>query len=288
MKIRRIPHISLGVAACAVAALAVGGQAAAQERGEFPYHDPVSRYQNPSTGDTGYYLGDRRDGAYDRRDSGVYDQARSYRNPYDTGYPDVTYRDNYAYRGESGRRMQDPAGPYDRNLGWNGRYDQSMNQPYGRGGGYDRYGQMDVDRDGMIDSNEASYWANAHFEMMDTDGDGQISENEFRRADRRLSDTFHRGSQDDYEQERARTGERFSTYDGADNDGIITRREFMSQARSDFDGFDSDKDGEVSVWDYRSGNPSDNMSGRSTSGVRTAPSNKSGADTGSNPGADQS
>lgn len=269
---RKLSRISLGAAACAVVALAAGGQAVAQERSEYPYHDPMSRYQNPGEfGDTGYYLSDDRYGAYDRQDRGVYDRARDYREPYGPVVQDYRYRDNYDYRTESGRRIQDPAGQYDRRSGqWRSqsRYNQptdrygnrwSGSAQYGTGygqydNGYgDRYGQMDVDRDGTIDANEASYWASAHFRMMDLDGDGEITESEFRRADRRLSDAFHRGSQQDYEQAREEMDVRFSEYDGPDNDGIITRSEFMEQARTEFEGFERDENGEVSVWDYRSG-----------------------------------
>ncbi|MBL26903.1 MAG: hypothetical protein CMM50_05040 [Rhodospirillaceae bacterium] len=198
-----LSRLTLGTAACAVVALAAGGQALAQERGDYPYHDPESRYDYHLDSDPGYYTGPK--------PGQVYQQAPRYYHPWTNDDAYIVGLGIVAAPGE----------------------------------------RQDTDRDGMIDNVEASNFAEMQFRILDLDNDGVIGWNEFRKADRRLSDTFYYGDQVLYENARSQVEARFSNYDGPDNDGVITRREFMKQAKAEFDDLDRDRNGQVSLWDYR-------------------------------------
>lgn len=202
---KNISRMSIGTVLCAAMALSVG--AVAQERGEYPYHDPQSRYYNPGWfgGNPGYYTGPKVGQTYQRAEN----------------YGEPRWFEDDRYVTDRAQRQTTPMEAYDTN------------------------------RDGMLDNAEAASFAELQFRILDVNNDGAINWEEFRSADRALSDTFYYGDQVLYENARRDVEARFSNYDGPDNDGIITRREFMQEARTQFDDLDRDRDGQVSLWDYR-------------------------------------
>jgi len=111
--------------------------------------------------------------------------------------------------------------------------------------------KVDHDGDGFVDQDEATYLASVRFNMLDADNDDRVNREEFMQADRGLTVAFW-NRDPEYENIRKKVEERFSKLDGPDQDGIITRAEFIERTRSVFQTADADDDGKVDVWEYRS------------------------------------
>jgi len=107
---------------------------------------------------------------------------------------------------------------------------------------------QDWDGDGYINENEAAYAASLRFEQMDANDDEVVSREEYLQADRALTMAFQYGELRQYEEMRARVEERFDKYDGPDQDGRITRAEFLDQVEEDFAQADENDDGRVDPW----------------------------------------
>ncbi|MBL26904.1 MAG: hypothetical protein CMM50_05045 [Rhodospirillaceae bacterium] len=118
--------------------------------------------------------------------------------------------------------------------------------------GFSRTGNLtlDADGDGVVSSDEAERIAEKRFSRMDVNGDGQIARKEYRYADQRLAAAY-RQDQDTYESVRAENDTSFDAMD-ANGDGTITREDFVTKSETAFKDADTDDDGEVTVWEYRS------------------------------------
>lgn len=106
---------------------------------------------------------------------------------------------------------------------------------------------VDLDQDGVVVAEEAAAHAEQRFALLDLDGDDVVSEDEFMEAapaHRRMRPWG--GAQRMY---RFRT-ERFKEFD-ADEDGSVSRAEFIGSAQAAFERADSDGDGKVTVWEFR-------------------------------------
>ena len=104
-------------------------------------------------------------------------------------------------------------------------------------------GPLDADGDGAVSADEASARAEIAFARLDPDGDGLVPEAEFLGAAAMGAFARHPMAE--------RRAARFAALD-ADGDKVLTRDEFFAAAEADYGAADTDGDGTVTVWEYRS------------------------------------
>jgi Ca2+-binding EF-hand superfamily protein len=120
---------------------------------------------------------------------------------------------------------------------------------------------VDRDGDGLIQPDEAASRHEARFEMLDTDGDGALTESEFVEGPRGgallregqamgTAPAASRAMQARRAESRQRRETRFQEMD-ADEDGNLSRSEFMTAGEQRFAAADLDNDGTVTVWEFR-------------------------------------
>jgi hypothetical protein len=140
------------------------------------------------------------------------------------------YGPRYYWRDDDrrrGRRMMDDDDDE------RGPYGMMRRGPRGRG-----MAMLDRDDDGVITAGEAAAEHEAMFEAMDDNGDSVLDKDEFMSmAPRGGGRGMHRE-------------DRFAELD-ADDDGNVSKGEYMAGAEKSFKAADADDDGRVTVWEYR-------------------------------------
>lgn len=131
-----------------------------------------------------------------------------------------------------------------------GMREGTMAYGMGPGGHIGRMGRiMDQNGDGVLSDDEVASRHEEVFDALDADGDGTLTENEFLAgAASAYRGPRHLERKDRLEQHRRN---RFSTMD-RNRDGKVSQEEYMAAARDQFRASDLDKDGKVTVWEFRS------------------------------------
>jgi Ca2+-binding EF-hand superfamily protein len=119
----------------------------------------------------------------------------------------------------------------------------------GGGSGYGGSAMIDADGNGEVSSNEAAAHFDAVFGMMDGNDDGKLTLEEFSTVfyGRGPHMARHPG---DVQEWRERKEARFKEID-ANGDGNVTEEEFLTFMKKRYEESDRDKDGKVSVWEFR-------------------------------------
>lgn len=113
-----------------------------------------------------------------------------------------------------------------------------------------RFRAFDENNNGLIDADEAASESESVFLLMDFDDDGKLTEEEFMAMNMGPMATLAHYSQR-HEQQQARKLARFKPMD-TDDSGKVSQVEFLEAAKARFDASDLDKDGSVTVWEFRS------------------------------------
>lgn len=116
----------------------------------------------------------------------------------------------------------------------------------GQGRGFMMFGTIDQNEDGVITADEAAARWESVFAAMDSDGDGALTEDEYMGV--RMGPGSGWGPHHEGRQESKRA--RFKTMD-KDEDGKVTKAEFIDGGRAQFESADADKDGKVTPWEFR-------------------------------------
>jgi hypothetical protein len=115
-------------------------------------------------------------------------------------------------------------------------------------GGHMRFAAIDQNGDGSIGDDEAAANAEAVFVVMDADDSGDLTEEEFVETHMGWAQGWHHGRREAME---GRKRERFTAMD-TDGDKLVSQVEFLAAAKEHFAGADTDKDGKVGAWEFRS------------------------------------
>jgi len=130
---------------------------------------------------------------------------------------------------------------------------------------------MDADGDGVVTRDEFMAAREAHFRAMDADNDGQLTLEEFtawseqkraeyrERAEARKGEgrtgemrERRRGDEDSADRRRGSPERMFNRLD-ADDDGVVTREEFMAASERMFERMDRDNSGSIEVGERKRG-----------------------------------
>lgn len=116
--------------------------------------------------------------------------------------------------------------------------------------GRGRFAMIDANEDGSVSGEEAASQADMIFTAMDADDDGSLSFEEYM--------SVREGSGFGFNPNReaimqARKSSRFDPMD-ANQDGAVTKAEFIAASKAHFDASDADGDGNVTPWEMRSSN----------------------------------
>ncbi|MHB0953087.1 MAG: EF-hand domain-containing protein [Allorhizobium sp.] len=125
--------------------------------------------------------------------------------------------------------------------GWNRG---SMMMMPGRG----RFPIVDADENGVVTPEEAASAAEEVFAAMDADDNGELTLEEYMTVRMGPMDGWNKTRQAAREQEK--TG-RFGEMDLDKND-MVSQAEFLAGAKAHFAAADTDKDGKVTPWEWRS------------------------------------
>ncbi|MCW0234101.1 MAG: hypothetical protein OJJ21_10920 [Ferrovibrio sp.] len=126
--------------------------------------------------------------------------------------------------------------------GW-GRGGMMMNAP-GRG----RFPIIDADENGVISAEEAASAAEDVFAAMDSDDNAELTMEEYMAVRMGPQDGWNKSRQAEREKQKS---DRFGTMD-VDKSDSVSQAEFIANAKARFEAADSDKDGKVTPWEWRS------------------------------------
>jgi hypothetical protein len=121
----------------------------------------------------------------------------------------------------------------------------------GRHGGRHGRGAIDINADGVIGDDEASFMAERFFLQIDRDKSGDLSEAEFTAVPRGRGWWRMFGAQDEAVTDALKT--KFIALD-TNKDQKVAKAEFLADAQARFLAADANKDGKVTPWEFRSQN----------------------------------
>jgi EF hand len=125
-----------------------------------------------------------------------------------------------------------------------------------RDGGRGHHGGMrmiDLNGDGIISEDEAANLVDAAFQHMDADGDGTLTEAEFTAGPRGHHGGWFNWSTAESAAVTKVRKDKFTAMD-TDKNASISKAEFFADAKTRLAAADTDKDGKVTVWEFRSQN----------------------------------
>ena len=110
-----------------------------------------------------------------------------------------------------------------------------------------RSAPLDANDDGVISNGEAARHFESRFIFLDADSDGELTRDEYLR----FRPSFWMGDRDSLDRLEKRYEARLKAMD-TDNDGKVAKAEYMAFHRKEFLAADTNKDGKVDVWEFRS------------------------------------
>ncbi len=126
---------------------------------------------------------------------------------------------------------------------------QGMGMGMGQGRGFmRRFAVIDANDDDRISADEAASQRESVFLAMDADDDGELTEDEYMAVRMGMGEGRNKARM---EARQAAKKARFAPMD-ADKSGKVSKVEWMTGGKDRFEAADTDKDGIVTPWEFRS------------------------------------